>query len=106
MAGDNHMKKKFAFLLMGAHYNPEEHKASFETENQVSYIYTVRNFEEACEKLLSLEKEGVGAVELCGAFGEDKTREMIELTNNKIAIGYVTHSPEQENLFLSFFSKF
>ncbi|GLC82225.1 hypothetical protein [Lacrimispora brassicae] len=49
------MKKKFAFLLMGSHYNPEVHQACFETEKQ---------------------------------------------------IGYVTHKPEQDQLFSDFFSSF
>ena len=100
------MKKKFAFLLMGGHYNPEVHQACFETEKQITYIFTVRDFKEACEKLSSLENEGVGAVELCGAFGEEKAQKLIELTNNKIAIGYVTHKPEQDHLFSNFFSSF
>ncbi|EJO5349151.1 hypothetical protein NRP93_003309 [Clostridium botulinum] len=100
------MKKKFAFLLMGSHYNPEEHKACFETEKQISYIFTVRNFQEACDKLYFLESEGVGAIELCGAFGEENAQRMIELTHNKIAIGYVTHMSEQDDLFANFFSNF
>lgn len=100
------MKKKFAFLLMGSHYNPEEHKACFETEKQISYIFTVKSFEEACDKLSFLESEGVGAIELCGAFGEENAQKMIELTHNKIAVGYVTHKSEQDNLFDNFFSNF
>lgn len=103
---NNFMKKKYAFLLMGNHYNPDEHKATFETENQVSYIITVRNMEEAFEKLYFLKNEGVGAIELCGAFGEENAQEMIEMTDNKIAIGYVTNKPEQNNLFEEFFSDF
>lgn len=100
------MKKKYAFLLMGSHYNPEEHKAIFETEDQVTYIITVRDFEEAYEKLLLLEKEGVGVVELCGAFGEKEAQKMIDMTSNKIGIGYVIHKSEQDDLFSKFFSNF
>lgn len=100
------MKKKFAFILMGNHYRPEEHKACFETEKQISYIFTVRNFEEACHLLSLLEREGIGAIELCGAFGEENTQKLIELTHHKIAIGYVTHSTEQDDLFINFFSNF
>ncbi|WP_157803108.1 DUF6506 family protein [Lacrimispora celerecrescens] len=47
-----------------------------------------------------------GAVELYGAFGEEGAQKLIELTNNKIAIGYVTHKPEQDQLFAGFFSNF
>ena len=100
------MKKKYAFLLMGSHYNPEEHKAIFETENQVTYIITVRDFEEAYEKLSFLENEGVGVIELCGAFGEVEAQKMIDMTSNKIGIGYVIHKPKQDGLFSNFFSDF
>lgn len=100
------MKKKFAFLLMGSHFNPDTHQACFETENQVSCMYTVRNLEEAFTRLLLLEKDGVGAIELCGAFGEENARKMIEMTKGKIAIGYVTHRAEQDSLFKAFFSGF
>lgn len=97
------MKKKYAFLLMGPQYDPEKHQACFETKGQITYICTVRNFREGCERLSELEKEGVGAVELCGAFGEDGAQKMIQQTQNKIAIGYVTHNPEQDTLFDAFF---
>ncbi len=95
--------KKFAFILMGGHYSPQEHQACFDTGKQVTYIVTVRDFEEAREAVKRLEAEGVGAVELCGAFGEERTKELIELTGNRIAIGYVTHLESQDGLFAAFF---
>lgn len=97
------MKKKFAFLLMGSSYTTDMHRAQFETEKDITYIYTVKNFHEAEKLLLSLQKEGVGAVELCGAFGEENAQKLIDLTNNTIAIGYVVHKPKQDNLFEKFF---
>ena len=63
------MKKKFAFLLMGEHYDPARHCAEFETEKQITYICTVKNAEEAYAKAAALKDAGVGAIELCGAFG-------------------------------------
>lgn len=97
--------KKFAFVLLGEHYNPQEHRACFETGNQVTYIVTVRNFEEAREAVVRLDAEGVGAVEVCGAFGEERAKELIELTGNRVAIGYVTHLESQDGLFAAFFGK-
>lgn len=97
------MKKKFAFILMGNAYNPDEHQACFEKDTMSTHIFTVRNFEEACAKLKELEKEGYGAVELCGAFGPEKAKQLIDLTDNKIAIGYVVHNAEQDALFNAFF---
>ena len=47
----------------------------------------------------------MGAIELCGAFGPEKCQKLIELTDNQIPIGYVTHFPEQDDLFDAFFGK-
>lgn len=96
--------KKFAFILMGKHYIPQTHTADFHTASgQVTSIRTVRDFGEAKELVERLHTEGYGCVELCGAFGEAMTRELIERTENKIAIGFVTHFPEQDGLFQAFF---
>ncbi len=100
------MKKKFAFLLMGEQYDPMVHRAVFETEKQITLIQTVRSFEEAHEKILELQKEGFGAVELCGAFGKEKAQRLTELTRHTMAIGYVVHEPELDELFQNFFSSF
>ena len=100
------MKKKFAFILMGGHYIPEVHQSAFETENQITYICTVRNYEEALEKVDMLVSDGVGAIELCGAFGDEKAKEIIKRTNNKVVIGHVINEPTQEKLVQEFFTKF
>ena len=99
------MKKKFAFLLMGAHYDPEIHQAAFETARQITYIYSVKNFDEAIHKVGELEAEGVSAIELCGAFGPEKANQLAGLTGNKIAIGYVTHDPVMGDAIAGFFSE-
>ena len=99
------MKPIFAFILMGAQYDPPVHQAHFETESKHTYIYTVQNWQQAKERVQDLYHRGCGAIELCGAFGPEKTRELIELTEEKVAIGYVTHFPQQDGLFSAFFGK-
>lgn len=61
------MKKRFVVLLLGPHYDPKTHRATFETENQITCIRTVRTFTEAETALEALAAEGAGVVELCGA---------------------------------------
>lgn len=39
------MKKKFAMIIMGNEYNPNEHKAKFETTSQITYICTINNWD-------------------------------------------------------------
>jgi len=97
------LKKKFAFILMGNHYTPEVHKAVFETENQVTYICTIKSFNEMEEKIKYLMGEGVGAIELCGAFGKEKADEVVKMTDNKVAVGYIIHDPSLDPLFKKFF---
>lgn len=96
-------KPKFAFMLMGPKYDKEKHNACFEMDNKDTYIVCVNNFEEACEKVKQMVEEGFGALELCGAFGEEKTRKLIDITEGKMAIGYVTHFPSEDEKFKRFF---
>lgn len=97
------MKKKFAFILMSDAYNPDVHQASFEKETMSTHIYTVRSFEEACSKLKELEERGFGGSRAMRGLRPEKAQQLIELTHNKIAIGYVVHNPEQDQLFDAFF---
>ena len=99
-------KKQFAFLLMGEQYDPARHLARFETSRQVTSIYTVRSLKEAESLVKRLEAEGVGAIELCGAFGEAGAAELTRLTGGRIAVGYVTHAPEMTSLVEAFFTDF
>ena len=97
------MKKQYAFVLLGSGYNPEVHQATFETDAMITHIRTATTFEQAKELIAQLCQNGVGAVEVCGAFGEEKARELIALTQGQVPIGFVTHLPEQDPLFSRFF---
>lgn len=99
------MKKQFAYMLMGPQYDPKEHQAHFETEESITHIFTVRNFDEAKEKALECLRMGVGVIECCGAFQQERAQELIELTGGKIGIGYVINEASQADIFRRFFSK-
>jgi len=96
--------KKFAYIMMGGSFTPKEHTTEFYTQIKIG-IYTVRNPNEAREKILELKADGFGAIELCGAFSREFALELIALTNNEVAIGYSIHEPEQDELFRKFFGK-
>ena len=98
--------KKYAFLILSDRYVPEKHNVCFEeSEDLHTYIFTVRSFEEAREKVLQLGKEGFGAIELCGAFGKERAEELVDLTGHRIAIGYVVNDSRLDEAFKKFFSK-
>lgn len=91
----------FAYLIMGDFDNTTDRA---KIHNGMAQIIGVSNIEEAIEEACRLQKSGVNCIELCGAFGEDGARKMIEATGNKIPIGYITHLPEQDDVYHAAFS--
>lgn len=91
---------KFAFLIMGD-FQPETDKAAIH-DGQVQII-GVASIEEACAVARRLQSEGIGCIELCGAFGAAGAKAIVKATENKLPIGYVTHLPEQEEVYRAAF---
>lgn len=102
-AKQNQATKKFAYILMGPACDSKKKQGKFAAGRTQHYIYTVKNFTEAKELVVRLQEQGVGAVELCGAFGRERARELIQLTEGKLPISYVVHEPEQDGLIEAFF---
>ena len=92
---------KFAFLVMGNYHAAKDRAAM---PKGTAQIIGVADLEEACAVAKALCAEGVGCIELCGAFGETGARAVVEATNNQIPIGYVTHLPEQDDVYEAAFS--
>ena len=91
---------KYAFILMGKYqYGRDEASIS----GGLSRMIGVSNLDEACDAAKKLQAEGVGCIELCGAFGEDGARKIIEATGGTLPVGFVVHFPEQDDLFLKAF---
>lgn len=92
---------KFAFIIMGD-FDVTRDKAVIHQGS--AQIIGVSNLEEACKAAVTLQAEGTGCIELCGAFGEDGAKAVASATQNKIPIGYITHLPEQDELYRVVFS--
>lgn len=92
---------KFAFLILGDFCATEDRA---EIHHGSARMIGVSTLDEACQAARELYEEGVGCIELCGAFGPDGARRIIEVTENKIPVGYVTHLPEQEEIYQAAFS--
>ena len=94
------MSKKYAFLLMGKDFNPQRDHACFSAGGVDSYIITVRSPEEAVKKARELADEGFGALEVCGAFGENLAREMYQAADRRLTVSYVVCPKDQEEASL------
>ena len=93
---------RFAFIIMGEDFDSQRDCASIH-EGAVQTI-GVSSVEEACEVSKKLYEEGIDCIELCGAFGEAGAKSIIDVTENKIPVGYVTHLREQDEIFEQVFS--
>ena len=93
---------KFAFLIMGEFDFPTDTAA---IHNGNACIMGVTSLEQACQAAQKLCLEGVNCIELCGAFGPDGARAVIQATQNQVPVGYVTHLPEQDALYAQVFGR-
>lgn len=91
---------KYAFLIMGE-FSPQRDHAAF-PGGDIQMI-GVSNLEEAGNVAKKLLEQDVACIELCGAFEESGARAVIEATEGKIPVGFVTHFPEQDSLFQTVF---
>ena len=92
---------KFAYLIMDKIFDSKKDKSSI--HNGVSQIIGVSNIEEACKIAKELQAEGIDCIELCGGFREEGARKIIEATENKIAVGFVVHLEEQNDIYKKLF---
>lgn len=90
---------RFVFLIMGS-FDGRFDRAEIVGGN--ARIIGVSNLAEACEIAGSLRGE-TDCIELCGAFGQEGARRVIEATGGKLPVGYVVHLPEQDELYRQIF---
>ncbi len=96
--------KKWAMVIMNAGYDPEKDMVRLDLEQVETHILTVRNPDEAVALAKRLGEEGFGAIEVCGAFGEELAKKMYEAAGCKVPVGYVTTPQDQFEKALAFWS--
>lgn len=98
-------KKKCAMLIMNELFNPATDVARLDTSRVENHILTVQNPEQAVALARQLKEQGFGAIEVCGAFGEDLARQMYLATDCTIPVGYVTTPADQLDQALAFWKE-
>lgn len=96
--------KKYAMILLNPSFNPYEHQACWVVNEIEHQILTVRNEQEALNKAKELADIGVGAIEVCGAFGEELARKMYDAADHRLTVGYVICPHDQEKALEKFWS--
>ena len=93
---------KFGFIIQGEFDYPADRSGIHQNTAQ---ILGVANLTQACQAATQLCREGVDCIELCGAFGEEGAKAVIEATGGQVPVGYVTHLPQQDALYRQVFGE-
>ena len=93
---------KFAFLIMG-NFDSKTDRAVIHDVKAIIIVF--ENIEYAAQTADELFDNVIDCIELCGAFGEEGARKIIAATNNEIPVGYVTHLPEQDDIYKKAFAR-
>lgn len=96
--------KKWAMIIMGDAFDENKDRAVFCTPGMETHVLTVKNPEEAAALARRLSEEGFGAIEVCGAFGEELARSMYEASGKKLSVGYVVTPDDQKAINEAFWS--
>lgn len=88
--------KKYAMLLMNPAFDTEKGHACFGVDGIEHHILTIRCEQDAVKKASELADAGFGAIEVCGAFGEELARKMYDAAGHRLTVGYVTYPRDQE----------
>lgn len=91
----------FAYLVMGPFDSRTDRAAIHDSMIQVIGVADVQD---AIAVAKELQEQGISCIELCGAFGPENAKKIIDATGNTIPIGFATHLPEQEALYQATFS--
>lgn len=95
--------KKYAMLLMNPHFDVQ--KIRLDADGIEHHLICVRSFEEAMQIVITLKEEGFGAIELCGAFGEEFAYQLFEACDKQIPVGYITYPQHQETMINQFWKQ-
>lgn len=87
--------KLWAFIYKSPGSDPQAHHAEFLSQKHRTLIFGVDNLDEACQLARRLVGEGCIFLELCGGFGEEGARRVIEAIDCDVPVGYVGHSPQE-----------
>ncbi len=83
-------KLKAAFIFVTPDANSDVHKAIISTPEVLDLIVIgVKDYQQAAKVARKLAEEGVGAIELCGGFGNIGVAKVAQAVGDKAAVGVV-----------------
>jgi hypothetical protein len=86
----------YLFMLRTDGCDATVHRRAMDTPGGHVTVVGVPTVDEACRVAAEARADGTAAfVELCGDFGEEGCRRVIEAVGGELPVGYVTYLPEE-----------
>lgn len=85
---------KFGFIVTGAGYDPDRHRAIMASEGLETIMIGVSKPEQGVAVALEMLENGIQLLELCGGFGPAGTALILEAVRGRIPVGAVAYGPE------------
>jgi len=83
------MALKAVFIFLAPKADPKIHKSLISTPTLELHIVGTKNYDEACEVAKELVNQGIGAIELCGGFGNVGAGKVSDAVEHKVPVGVV-----------------
>ena len=95
--------KTWAFIYIFEGCNPKKDRAVIQSSKIKTFIVGTDSIDSGCEVAKELVKEGCRLIELCGGFGVDGTKKVIDAVGGSIPVGYVDFFPEEKEKVIRIF---
>lgn len=83
------MAFKAAFIFLAPDASPDKNKSVIFTPTMELHIVGAKNYDDACEVVKELVNQGIGAIELCGGFGNVGVGKISDAVEHKVPVGVV-----------------
>lgn len=94
----------WAFIYISKDCDPTKHTATIDSSGCKSIIIGVESVEAGCEIAKKVVEQGCQLIELCGGFGADGAKKVVDATNGAVPVGFVGYFPGDEEKIKLMFS--
>lgn len=95
--------KIMAFIYVYEGCNPVRDKAIIQSTLLKTIIIGVSSIEAGCEEAKKVVEEGCRLIELCGGFGSEGAKKVINAIQGIVPVGYTIYSPEEKEKVINIF---
>lgn len=94
----------WAFIFIANGCDPSKHAAIIDSPGLKTIVAGVDSVDAGCKVAKKIVEEGCQLIELCGGFGADGAKKVIEATGGSVPVGFIGYFPGDEEKVKLLFS--